>query len=167
MKVRVAKKLSPLSLWNTAKFHYWEKQCLEPPVLFFPPLLLHCPPVPPILRLEGLLICLLEIDVPQAAFLSGAPPLSSISRLEFLNLSGIVNWVKEALFWVCIISIWVRPCQNGLEHFFPHWNGQFVAFLAHFGDVKKQMIKNWSEKSAPWCPFDSSDRSLKLFVQCP
>ena len=73
----------------------------------------------------------------------------------------------------CVVSIWALPervggveaCQDGLEHFFPHRNGQFVAFLAHFGDVKKQMTKNGSEKSAPWCPFDR--RGLKLFGQCP
>ena len=33
--------IAPTFTLKHTKFHYWEKQCLDPPVLFFPPLLLH------------------------------------------------------------------------------------------------------------------------------
>ena len=48
----------------------------------------------------------------------------------------------------------VRAYLDDLSTFFLCTNGQFVHFLAHFGNVKEQMKKIGSEKSAPRYPFD-------------
>ena len=45
--------------------------------------------------------------------------------------------------------------------------GWFVHFVAHFGNVQKQMEEIGSEKSTLWCPFDSGSGGLKLCGQCP
>ena len=52
------------------------------------------------------------------------------------------NWKgKESPFLKCVVSIWafpvmgvggVRACPDGLEHFFPRPNGQFLFFFFFF-----------------------------------
>ena len=55
--VKVETRFPPLSLWSTQKLQSWEKTISgSSSSCFLPPLLLHCPQVPPILKPHGLLI---------------------------------------------------------------------------------------------------------------